>query len=155
MHGKPSCKMQQCGPQVCKNLLASTLRICSGKTHYCSQEDKIHWHSGVKIYAIHRKLWCVKWIMLSDLPLCFKTGFKIACPFLLQTFYEGENSDLPRKCLEIFQDREDIFYLFNLQRFVTRCILFSYICWTFHICVKHYFILICTFVAYSSDKPII
>lgn len=72
---------------------------------------------------------------LAMSPLC--TQSQDVC----YTFYQGGNSDLPRKCLEIFKNGEDIFYLFDLQRFVTRCILFSYICPTFHICVKHYFIL--------------
>lgn len=124
-------------------LLAWALRICHGKTHQCSQEGKTHGHSEVnlKVYAIRRKLWFMNRITLSGLLLWFETSYKMACPFLLQTFYQGGNSDLPRKCLEIFKNGDDIFYLFDLQRFVTRCILFSYICPTFHICVKHYFIL--------------
>lgn len=108
---------------------------------FAGEKDPLAFEVNLMIYAICMKLWFVNRILLSSLLLWFEASYKMASPFLLQTFYQGENSDLPRKCLEIFKNGEDIFYLFDLQRFVIRYILFSYICPTFHICVKHYFIL--------------
>lgn len=142
VHGELPCEVQQHSPLWVKLLGTGTEHLSrQNSSVFTGGQDPLAFGFNLVIYAIHRKLWLMNRILLSGLLLWFETSDKMSYLFLLQTFYQGENSDLPRKCLEIFKNGEDIFYLFNLQCFVTRCILFSYICPTFHICVKHYFIL--------------